>query len=189
MKNSFLPLALVVLTPAALGAAPPQARSSISTLQIAAAITGAGMDTSPAQVTLLSDVMATSPAPVLRVESMQPWGEHRMKVRMRCASSEQCLPFFVAVSRSASGAAQSATAASDPAANLNAAGRPEAKNYTVHAGSAATLLLEGAHVHIRIAVVCLENGAPGQIIRVASKDHRQTYTAQVADGAFVRASL
>jgi flagella basal body P-ring formation protein FlgA len=44
-------------------------------------------------------------------------------------------------------------------------------------------------VHIRIAVVCLENGAPGQTIRVSSKDRRQTYTAKVIDEAVLRASL
>jgi flagella basal body P-ring formation protein FlgA len=59
----------------------------------------------------------------------------------------------------------------------------------MHAGAPATLLLEGARVHIRLAVVCLENGAPGQTIRVASRDHRQTYMAKVVDEEVLRASL
>ena len=42
------------------------------------------------------------------------------------------------------------------------------------------LLLEGTHVHITLPVICLENGAMGQIIHVSSPDRRQFYTAQVA---------
>jgi flagella basal body P-ring formation protein FlgA len=49
----------------------------------------------------------------------------------------------------------------------------------VRAGSPATLLLEGAHVHISLSVVCLESGAVGQTIRASSPDHRQVYKAQV----------
>jgi hypothetical protein len=71
-------------------------------------------------------------------------------------------------------------AASDSSPTEALGKRIDAKSFVVRAGRPATLLLDGAHVHIRIAVVCLENGAAGQTIRVASKDHRQTYTAKVS---------
>jgi flagella basal body P-ring formation protein FlgA len=57
------------------------------------------------------------------------------------------------------------------------------------AGSRATLLLEGDHVHIQVPVVCLQNGAVGQTIRVASPDHKQTYVAQVTGNNVLRGRL
>jgi hypothetical protein len=108
---------------------------------------------------------------------------------MNCAVSEQCLPFFVSVRFNIGSPLQPAIAA----ANGSSAGFSHAgidpKTFVVRSGAPATLLLDGVHVHIRIAVVCLENGAPGQTIRVASRDHRQTYVAKVVDQAVVRASL
>jgi flagella basal body P-ring formation protein FlgA len=50
-------------------------------------------------------------------------------------------------------------------------------------------LLDGGHVHIRLSVVCLENGDPGQRIRVESKDPHQTFIAEVVDGGVLRGSL
>ena len=54
-----------------------------------------GMQIAPAQVTLLSVVVATNPTPRLTVRSIQPWGSQRMMARLECESKEQCLPFFV----------------------------------------------------------------------------------------------
>ena len=51
------------------------------------------------------------------------------------------------------------------------------------------LLLEGNHVHIRLTVICLENGTKGQTIRVASKDRKLTYKAEVIEDSTVRGSL
>jgi hypothetical protein len=160
-------------------------RAAITPAQIADAINGAGMKISAEQVTLLTDVVAATGSPTLTVESMEPWGDHRMKVRLDCATPEECLPFFVAVSLSNETTATPAQAA----LNQFLAGKQGPKSVVVRAGSPATLLLDGGHVHIRLSVVCLENGAMGQKIRVASKDPRQTYTAQVIDSAVLRGNL
>jgi hypothetical protein len=182
--KSLRSISILVLSGAlAISAALAQQRVPIATTAIAAAISAAGMPVSTDQVSLLTDVTATKASPALTVESMQPWGDHRMKVRMNCAVSEQCLPFFVSVHTGS---------ASQPADGLSAGIRRannDPKTVVVRAGAPATLLLDGLHVHIRIAVVCLENGAPGQTIRVASRDHRQTYLAKVVDQAVLRASL
>jgi len=167
---------------------PGAIRAPITATQIAAAISAAGMAITAQQVTLLTDVTATTASPVLKVELIEPWGDHRMKVRLDCASSEQCVPFFVAVRSTPEPAAQAGAAALNrPFAA--APTRIDPKSIVMHAGAPATLLLEGARVHIRLAVVCLENGAPGQTIRVASRDHRQTYMAKVVDEEVLRASL
>jgi len=156
---------------------------SITKEQIAAAMSGAGIKVSPDQVTLLTDVVATTTTPGLKVESMERWGADRMRVRLDCAKREDCLPFYVAVRWIQGGPALSGQADPPPSAKTNVT------SYIVRAGSAAILLLDGDHVHIRIPVVCLENGATGQTIRVASKDRRLTYTARVVDGSILRGSL
>jgi len=160
---------------------------SITTQQIAAAVNGAGLKISAEQVVLLTDVVATTSAPALQVESMEQWGERRMKVRIGCVNSGECLPFFVAVDWGSKDAGGPADADRLPANVL----RPNAgpKSIVVRAGSPATLLLDGEHIHIKLSVICLENGTSGQTIRVSSMDHRLTYTAQVGEGAILRGRL
>ena len=124
---------------------------------------------------LLADVVATNSAPKLKVESMERWGDHRMKFRLDCVKSEECLPFFVAVRWSQAEATPPVFA--DHSSTAISLAKPGSNSFIMRAGSPAILLLDGDHIHIQLPVVCLENGALGQTIRVASPDHRQTYTA------------
>jgi flagella basal body P-ring formation protein FlgA len=41
-------------------------------------------------------------------------------------------------------------------------------------------MLDGTHVHVRLSVICLENGAQGQMIRAASQDHQLMFRVKVA---------
>ena len=180
---SALTLSAAAALPAA-GAAP--GHEAITTQQIANAMTGVGMQVSAAQVQLLSDVVSTVSTPRLRVQSMQRWGDDRMKVRMNCENAEECLPFFVAVRWSQPDATESAP--TELVASILPI-KPGPRNFVVRSGTLATLLLDSARVHIRVSVVCLENGAPGQVIRVSSKDHKQFYNAQVVDGGLLKGRL
>jgi hypothetical protein len=185
MTRNWLISALSLSVALASSAATPPGHVAITAAQVASAITGAGMSVSADQVSLLTDVVAASASPKLEVQSMEPWGDRRMRVRLSCANQEDCLPFFVAVRFNQDSTAQSALAASGSSSSA----RIDPKSFVVRAGAPAILLLEGTHVHIRIAVVCLEGGAPGQTIRVSSRDHRQTYMAKVVDETILRASL
>ena len=108
---------------------------------------------------LLSDVVATSSAPKLKVESMQHWNDHQLKFRLDCVKAEECLPFFVAVRwsqtqplpRSSRDTSSTATNPVEPGSN----------SFILRSGSTAILLLDGDHIHIQIPVICLENGAIG----------------------------
>ena len=182
-RNASIPI-LTLLAALAAAGAQAQSRIPITAAHIASAIKGAGMQITAEQVTLLADVGATEPSPVLVVEQMQPLSGQRLKVRLSCAETAECLPFFVLVRLGQQNGAASA-AVTTAAMRADA----DAKSVVVRAGARATLLLDGAHIHIRIAVVCLESGAAGQTIRVASTDHRQTYMARVVDQAVLRASL
>ena len=175
----------------ALPAAAATGRDAITPEQIAAAISGAGVTISAKQVTLLTEVVARTSAPVLRVQSMEPLDGHRMKVRLDCTNIAECVPFYVTIHGNDESPVQPSpiTPVQGRTPARIAPVKTEASALVLRAGSPATLLLEGDHMHIQLPVVCLENGAIGQTIRVASKDRRQTYTAQVFDGGTVRGRL
>jgi hypothetical protein len=144
------------------------------------------MKVSAQQVTLLADVVASTSKPRLRVASMERWGDHRVKVRMDCASNAECIPFLVAVNLNNGDAIPAALDSATTAASRSAS---ESKSIAVRAGEPAILYLDGEHVHIQLTVTCLENGAPGQTVRVVSKDKRRTFSAQVFSEAVLKGRL
>jgi hypothetical protein len=185
-RDRYIPV-LILLAATALPAMAASGRVSITAEEVATAINAAGMKVSADQVELLTDVVATNSAPALKVESMERWGDHGMKFRLDCVKAKECLPFYVAVQWSQAKATSSVSAEHSSSAFF--AANPDSNSFVVRTGSPAVLLLDGDHIHIRLPVVCLENGALGQTIRVASKDHRQTYTAEVGDNAVLRGKL
>jgi hypothetical protein len=185
-QSKFIP-ALFLTAAIALPAVAASDRVSITPQQVAQAINGTGMNVSADQVVLLTDVLATNRAPGLKVVSMQRWGDRQIKFRLDCVKADECLPFFVAVRWSQAQPMPSVFAGTSSTA-MNPA-ESGSNSFVVHTGSSAVLLLEGDHIHIQLPVVCLENGAIGQTIRVASPDRRQTYRVQVGNDAVLRGKL
>lgn len=186
MARFVYDLSCFVFAASALTAAGAPARYTISAEQVSTAISDAGMPVSAAQVKLLAQVRATTDAPKLKVESIQRSG-NAVIVRMECGDSAQCLPFFVKAELNQNAAPETA-----PSLNLQAfpnipcaASRPP----VIRAGAQAVLLLESERVHIRIPVVCIENGALGQKVRVRASGNRQLYMAEVVDAASLKGSL
>lgn len=151
--------------------------------QIAAAITSGGMPVTTDQVSLLSSVVARVAQPVLQLKSVRSDGDLGMIARLECASPAQCLPFMVALHLN-NAALTSATQGLKPDQGLS-----KPPSLLVHAGTSAVLLLEGAHVHISVPVICLESGALGQTIRATSPDRHQYYTVQVVGQRILRGRL
>jgi hypothetical protein len=176
-------LALGLISPAAALAA----QNVITAEQVAIALSSAGVNTTAKQVVLLTNVVASTSDPALKVESTEQWSDQGMKVRVSCVKSEECLPFFVAIRGSRAQAVPAFVAEHSSIAAI----RPKSDSsvLVVSAGSRETLLLEGGHVHIQMSVVCLESGAIGQTIRVTSLDHKQTYLAEISSGQIVRGKL
>jgi hypothetical protein len=179
--------ALLLSAALACPAAAVAAANAITAEQVAAAITNAGMTTSADRVALLTNVVASTSAPALKVDSLEQWGDRGIKVRLSCVKPEECLPFFVAVRGSQAQAASPTPVGRSSPATLPA--KSDSTVFTVRAGARETLLLDGGHVHIQISVVCLESGEIGQTIRVASLDRQHTYTAQVGSDKILRGSL
>jgi len=182
-------LSWMILAAAASSASAATGHYAISTDEIAATIGRFGMQITPAQVTLLSVVVATNPAPRLTVRSIQPWGSQRMMARLECESREQCLPFFVGLQVGTGSDGQSAGTSSNHATNSIPISMTGSRNYVVRSGAPATLQLDSERVHIRISVICLESGAAGQTIRVTGKDRRLVYSARVIDGGHLQGRL
>jgi len=164
-------------------------RELITTGQIASAIGDAGLQVSASQITLLTEVVAKTNAPALKVLSVGAWESNSSRVRLACVNSDECLPFVVTVRRSQNDHSGEVFIAS----NLQTSPHPSAENLknkvVVRMGSAAVLLLDGGHVHIRLAVICLENGNIGQTIRVAGRERNHTYLAEVCSDGLLRATL
>jgi hypothetical protein len=186
--TGYKSIAILILSVLAVPTVAAAQRQAITAAQVAAAMNAAGMKVSPQQVMLLADVTARTGSPGLQVESMERWGDDRIKVRLNCSDRSACLPFFVAI-RSSPQSTLLPVAAMQRSSAAMSPPRTDVSPIVVRSGAPVILLLDGGRIHIRLSVVCLESGAAGQTIRVASKDHHQTYTAVVVDGSTVRASL
>jgi hypothetical protein len=157
--------------------------SSVTQAQVAAAISDSGTPVTADQVTLLTNVTATTNAPSLKVDSVQGWGDRQLRIRMSCASPQECLPFYVAV-----GVGEDASR-SLAAFNRSPAATSTASTVVVRNGSPATLLINQGRVHIQLRVVCLESGSVGQTIRVEDKINKMIYLAQIVDKSQLRGGL
>jgi hypothetical protein len=157
----------------------------ISTGDVAATISASGMAVAPEQITFLTEVVATKPTPALKLRSVERIGSERLSVRMECIQGDECLPFFVAIRTGGQSEEQIAAIST----RYSLTGIPPRSAAAVRAGATVNLFLDGAHIHIRIPVKCLESGAPGQAIRVQDQSDRLIYTAQVVDGSTVRGRL
>ncbi|HEX4036800.1 MAG TPA: hypothetical protein VHX37_01965 [Acidobacteriaceae bacterium] len=188
MKQFWLVLFLTIVVAAPLPLMAATARAAITPAEIAAAVNRFGIPIAPEQVFLLSNVQAVVTHPQLRVESVQRWNGQRVIVRLSCANAGECVPFFAELRLNPEGQTQIAAQANPelPASDL---GHPVPRGPLVHAGMPATLYLDGDHVHIRLTVICLQNGTAGQTVRATDKERRIVYTALVADSGLLKGHL
>lgn len=185
-SGSILKPALVIFALCAALASPALAASgryAITTERIAAAVSTYGIAVSPEQVTLPTNIVANVANPVLKMRSIDRAGDGRAIARLECAEANQCLPFIVTLRMTAVPVAMSSPGRS-PASTQSKPVPP-----AVHAGSPATLQLEGTHVHIALSVICLENGAIGQTIRATSQDRSKVYIVQVVHEGILEGRL
>jgi hypothetical protein len=178
-RNKFILWSLLIA--AAIPAAATE-HYSISPLAVAATISGMGVAVSPDQISFPSGVVATTQAPQLKVRSVEKLNDARFLVRLECASSDECLPFLVNI-RAGQGSGDQ-IAALNGASSVSHPGTP-----VVRSGSTVMLMLDSDHMQIRIPAICLQGGAPGQLIRVSDTNHRLIYAAQVVDAATVKGKL
>jgi hypothetical protein len=163
-------------------------RQLITAGQVASAIGDAGLPVSALQISLLTNVVANTSDPVLKVTSIGTWEANSSRVRLVCVSSAECLPFVVTVRREPNDRSERIIA-SNPQPSQRTLAEFARSKIVVRMGSPAVLLLEGGHVHIQLAVICLENGVVGQTIRVAGRERNHTYLAEVCSDGLLRGTL
>lgn len=61
--------------------------------------------------------------------------------------------------------------------------------FTMRAGSRATLVMDDQRSHIQVAVISLQNGMAGHRIRVSSPDHKQVYFGEVVSANLLKGSF
>jgi hypothetical protein len=177
MRNATI-FACAVFAAVSLPVTAATGRNAISAEQVAAALSQRGISASADQITLLSNVLANTANPDLKVKSVERLDDHRAAARLECARPDQCVPFVVTVrlDREVAGVQE-----------LPAGSQQQA--IAVRSGSLATLHLDGVHVHVKLTVICLENGSIGQKIRATSSDRRQVYMVRVADNGLLEGAL
>jgi hypothetical protein len=164
--------------------------------QVALALSGSGIQTADEQVSLLANVVASEPAPVLEILSIDPLGarlssNHHQSgslVKLGCREAGVCLPFYSIVSK-LDAQEHVVPIVSRPTSDPGTTARKTNSGIVIRVGAHATLVMDDARAHVEVAVVSLENGAAGHKIRVATPDHKQTYLAEVVSANLLRRSF
>lgn len=173
-----------------------QRRFPLTAHLVAQALSGNGIQTVDEQVSLLAQVVATEPAPVLDILSVVPLGsrspgEHgelHSLVKLGCRLPGTCLPFYSIVSKPTV-PANSTPVALGASAVTGGATSKMSTAIVIRAGARATLVMDDARSHVQMSVISLENGIAGHTIHVTSPDRKQHYVAEVVSANVVRRSF
>ena len=170
-------------------------RFMIKADQVAQALSERGGHVGPQQVSLLANMSASEPYPLLDVLAVKPLGEQptgervgtHSLVELACHIPGACLPFYATVvwpqGQPAVELRTTGSAASSEDAMLGAS-----HEITMRAGTHATLVMDDHRSHIQVSVISLENGIVGRRIRVVSPDRKQFYTGEVVSAGLLKRS-
>lgn len=151
--------------------------------QVRSALDRVSIQVNERQIELLSFVPVSKNNAVLRVDELKSLSPGLTRVRMRCETSAECIPFFVLVHADIRPGFEVAKPVRHEAAP------DHRKELIVHSGKRAQLFLEGDNMFITLQVICLEAGSRGQIIRVVSMDRKMQYTAEILSADALKARL
>ncbi|MFZ0284123.1 MAG: flagella basal body P-ring formation protein FlgA [Terriglobales bacterium] len=164
-----------------------QDRVAISTQRVANAMAQAGWKVGAGQIKLLSQVTSTAQDAWLEVVQVTHWQGDKLKAELRCHDPRACLPFYILVNEAgtADKSGQTlplATAQKHPEDEIT----PEQP--LLRSGDPATMMFSDPGISITMPVICLQSGHRGQMIRVASTDHKRFYKAQIVGPGLLRAT-
>lgn len=168
----------------------------VTSRQVAQTLSSRGIQVADSQVSLLANVVAAEPDPVLDVLAVEQRGqrasashpEASYMIKLGCHSEGACLPFYAMVNRTDEGLGPAIGAFR----NIGAAGSTAPKPggaITIRAGAHAMLVMGDGSIQIEVAVVSLENGIAGHRIHVASPDRKQVYLAEVVSATLLTRSF
>lgn len=192
---------LILTNPPALSQLPQ--RFPVGRSQVLSILQARGWPIGESQIVLPSVTSAVA-NPELEIQSLSLPAPHEARVRLRCRLHSECAPFFVSlvwplnVARPPlpvsldEGGTGAIKASGSSTSGFTGAGAPVAHpepKPSVRAGSTATLLLEAGRIHIRLQVVCLQAGKPGDQILVATRNRKQTYKAEIVTPTLLKGQL
>lgn len=184
LRNSILGL-LVMISLGGWAQTRGGARFPIRASQVAQVLSRAGMEVTERQVHLGATVWSATQTPSLEVlgtEGLAAGG--RVWIEIGCEDRHQCQPFYVSV----------LWKGPVPLAGKQAhvEGPGHSASYAppvIRLGDHATLVVDSPGLHMEIAVIALQNGTVGQVIRLATPDRRQFYQGQVVNKVTLKGSL
>jgi len=179
IRTAILSLLLSLLT----ATAESEEDFVVSRVQVAHAFDQAGRPVSAEQIQFLSSVHTRQPNAALKLIGFADWQDGLLKAEIGCVDHTTCLPFYVLVQDAAIPALVHGTRT-----ELGAPAR-SLKNYDVHVGETAVLTFEDSESRITMHVICVQNGDRGQKIKVASRDRKRFYEAEVIEPGFLRGIL
>jgi len=174
-------------------------RFPLSTAQIVDAMRERQMLTEGVQLRLSVPITTIAANPLLEVQDIAPVNAHEFRLRIACRDRSECLPFFATATYPGATGTSASHAKADqqpvparslpPAASTAIKGASSGETPLLRSGSPATLDFDGERVHVRVEVICLESGATGDKIRVATRDHKQIYVAEIVAPRALKGTL
>ena len=183
--------AVAAFIPASHAQAP---RFSITSDQVVAAMRGHAWPVEGVRVTLPAAMTAAVADPKLGIEMASMLNAHQARLRIVCRAAAACLPFFATAvwpesAESVAPPSDTNAGSGDRKTPASAGDKNESSAARLRAGTSVTLLLEGERVHIQMQVVSLQGGATGDKVRVATRDRKQTYVAEIVTPTLLKGSL
>jgi len=157
----------------------------VSSYQVAHAMHAAGVPVTTEGIEFLSSVRTRQPNAALKLINVGSWQDGILRAELRCAEPGECLPFYVLVHDSSTMPdlwSQSTAQTTTPVRGIH-------KTYDVRIGDPATLVFEGRESRITVRVICAQNGDRGQKIRVASRDRKHFYQAEIVEPGLLKGIL
>jgi hypothetical protein len=172
---------LAALQSAAADVASP---ATITSKEVMGAMERKKLPVDGAQITMPVSMRSTVKNPVLDIEQTIVLDKERSQLRVACHVRSECMPFYATVRWSAGGGAASMAKEKTVERKLDVA-----EPVALQAGAHATLILDDEHLHIRVPVICVSRGVPGDKIKVTSTYHHQMYEAVVLNAAELKGSF
>ena len=183
-------------------------RSPVTNGQMFTALQKARLPTEGAEISIAAAITASVPGAELELISMLQLSPSMVRLRVTCENRAQCIPFYAfvtwprAVSLGQSRVAMlgsrdkrkmlkpSSGSDEDTATQIAAKLASDGgSGIAMRSGAFATLLLEDGRIHIRMQVVCQQDGSFGDKIRVTTPDHKKSYVAEVLAPSLLRGDL
>lgn len=164
-----------------------QPRVPVTPDMVATALSRQGLAVSADQLEMPVQLTAAG-VPDLQVTKAELIAPQKLRVRLTCAAAAPCQPFLALVRLHSIAAGLHELSQLQATPSTQTAGRTVYSDRLL-AGQHVTLLMEDAHMRIRLPVIAIDSGAHGAEVRVASLDRKQNYRGVVEDAGTVRGAL